>query len=143
MGVKPIPEGYSNVIPYLICKNTDIVIEFCQKVFGANLTDISKDEKGIIMHATIHIRDSAVMLSEESDKYPVTSTTLYFYTENCDEIYKRGIGAGGESLREPTDEFYGDRSCGFKDPSGNSWWIGTHIEDVSPEEIAKRMQQNK
>ncbi len=143
MSVKPIPEGYSNVIPFLICTGADKVIDFCQKVFGAKAMNISKDDKGTIMHASIQIRDSAVMLSEGSEKFPAKSTMMYVYTENCDEIYKLGIAAGGTPLREPTNEFYGDRSCGFADPSGNQWWVATHIEDVSPEEIAKRMQGNK
>lgn len=143
MKVKPIPEGYSNVIPFLICSGADKVIDFCQKVFGAKVMNISKDDKGTIMHASIQIRDSAVMLSEGSERFPAQSTMMYVYVENCDEVYKLGLDAGGKSLREPTNEFYGDRSCGFADPSGNQWWVATHIEDVSPEEIAKRMQGNK
>lgn len=143
MKVKPIPEGYSNVIPFLICSGADKVIDFCQKVFGAKVMNVSKDDKGTIMHASIQIRDSAVMLSEGSERFPAQSTMMYVYVENCDEVYKLGLDAGGKSLREPTNEFYGDRSCGFADPSGNQWWVATHIEDVSPEEIAKRMQGNK
>lgn len=143
MSVKPIPEGYQNVIPFLICTGADMVIDFCQKVFDAKVMDISKDEKGVIMHASIKIRDSAVMLSEGSEKFPAYSTMMYLYVENCDEVYKRGLDAGGKSLREPTNEFYGDRTSGFTDPSGNQWWVATHVEDVSPEEIAKRMQGNK
>lgn len=143
MGVKPIPEGYNNVIPYLICKDTAKVIEFAEKTFGAKLTEISKAEEGKIYHATIHIHDSAVMLSESSQKWPALSAMLYIYVDDVDMVYKKGLDAGGESLREPTNEFYGDRVCALKDSSGNQWWIGSHIEDVSPEEIAKRMKQNK
>ncbi|HMQ98827.1 MAG TPA: VOC family protein [Ignavibacteria bacterium] len=141
MSVKPIPEGYSNVIPFLICTGADKVIEFCKTVFDARIMDISKDDNGIIMHASIQIRDSAVMLSEGSEKYPAYPTMMYLYMENCDEIYKRGIDAGGRSLREPTNEFYGDRTCGFTDPSGNQWWVATHIEDLSHDEIAARMNK--
>jgi len=143
MSVKPIPEGYQNVIPFLICTGADKVIDFCQKVFDAKVMDISKDDKGVIMHASIQIRDSAVMMSEGSEKFPAYSTMMYLYVENFDEVYKRGLDAGGKSLREPTNEFYGDRTSGFTDPSGNQWWVATHVEDVSPEEIAKRMQGNK
>ena len=143
MSVKPIPEGYQNVIPFLICTGADKVIDFCQKVFDAKVMDISKDEKGVIMHASIQIRDSAVMMSEGSEKFPAYSTMMYLYVENCDEVYNRGLDAGGKSLREPTNEFYGDRTSGFTDPSGNQWWVATHVDDVSPEEIAKRMQGNK
>ena len=143
MSVKPIPEGYQNVIPFLVCTGADKVIDFCQKVFDAKVMDISKDDKGVIMHGSIQIRDSAVMLSEGSERFPAYSTMMYLYVENCDEVYKRGIDAGGKSLREPTNEFYGDRSCGFTDPSGNQWWIATHIEDVSSLEIAARMKAKK
>lgn len=143
MSVKPIPEGYSNVIPYLNCSNTSEVIKFAEKTFGKKLSDISKGDDGTIYHATIHIRDSAVMLSESSEKWPAMPTSLYIYVENVDEVYKKGLDAGGKSLREPTDEFYGDRSCGFEDVSGNQWWIASHVEDVSPEEIAKRQKEAK
>ncbi len=141
MSINPIPERYKNVIPYLICNNTDKVIEFCQKVFDAKLTDITKRDDGKIVHATIHIRDSAVMLSEFSEKYPPFPAMMYIYVEDVDSVYKKGIDAGGISLREPTDEFYGDRSCGLKDTSGNQWWIASHIEDVSNEEIERRQRE--
>lgn len=143
MSVKPIPEGYSNVIPYLICKDTNKVIEFAEKTFGAKLSNINKGEDGTVYHATIHIRDSAVMLSEGSEKYPAVPAMMYIYVENTDEVYKKGLEAGGKSLREPTDEFYGDRSCGLEDSSGNQWWIASHLEDVSDEEIARRQKEAK
>lgn len=143
MSVKPIPEGYNNVIPFLVCKGADKVIEFAEKTFGAAVADISKTPDGIIMHAAIHIRDSAIMLSEASERFPAMPAMLYIYVENADEVYKKGLDAGGKSLREPTNEFYGDRSCGLEDVSGNQWWIATHIEDVSPEEIARRQKEAK
>lgn len=138
MSVKPIPEGYGNVIPFLICTGAEDVIKFAQDAFGAKLSDFSKSESGAFRHATIHIRDSAIMLSEGSAEYPAQPTMLYIYFENVDEVYKKAIEAGGVSLREPTNEFYGDRTCGVSDPSGNQWWLASHFEDVSSEEIAKR-----
>lgn len=140
MSVKAIPEGYNNVIPYLVTKHADKVIEFAQKVFDAKVDHVSKLENGIIMHATIHIRDSAIMLSEGSERHPATTGMLYIYVDNVDEVYKKGLEAGGESMREPTNEFYGDRSCGLKDAGGNQWWAATHVEDVSDEEMEKRQQ---
>lgn len=121
--------------------NTEKIIEFCKKVFDAKLTDITKRDDGKIVHATLHIRDSAVMLSEFSDKYPTFPAMMYIYVEDVDAVYKKGIEAGGVSLREPTNEFYGDRSCGFKDISGNQWWIASHIEDVSNEVIKRRQKE--
>lgn len=141
MSVKPIPEGYGNVIPFLICNGAEDVIKFAQQAFGAKLSDISKGEGGTVRHATIHIRDSAIMLSEGSAEYPAVSTMLYIYFENVDEVYRKALAAGGESLREPTNEFYGDRSCGVKDPSGNQWWLASHVEDLTGEEIAKRQSE--
>lgn len=141
MSVKPIPEGYENVIPYLMCSKTDEVIEFCKKVFDAKVDEISRGDDGSVRHATIHIRDSAVMLSEARAEYPATPVMLYIYVDNVDEVYKKAIAAGGVSQREPTNEFYGDRSCGVKDVSGNQWWFATHVEDVSPEEMKKRQEK--
>ncbi|MBZ0202901.1 MAG: VOC family protein [Ignavibacteria bacterium] len=143
MSVKPIPAGFENVIPFLVCNDTQKVIDFAVDVFGAKVDDISKNDKGTIMHATIHIRSSAIMLSEASKEYPPNSAMIYIYVDNVDDVYKKGIEAGGESLREPTNEFYGDRSCGLKDISGNQWWIASHVEDVSPEEIQKRQKELK
>jgi PhnB protein len=143
MAVKAIPEGYNNVIPFFVCTNTQSVIDFAEKTFGAKVDDISKGEDGTIYHATLHIRDSAIMMSEGSEKWPAMPAMVYIYVENVDETYKKGLAAGGESLREPTDEFYGDRSCGLKDSSGNQWWIASHVEDVSREEMEKRQKEMK
>lgn len=141
MRVNPIPEGYGNVIPFLICSGAEDVIKFAQEAFGAKLSDISKSESGNVRHATIHIRDSAIMLSEGSAEYPAVPSMLYIYFDDVDEVYKKALAAGGVSLREPTNEFYGDRSCGVKDPSGNQWWIASHVEDLTGEEIAKRQSE--
>lgn len=141
MSVKGIPDGYENVIPYLICKDTDKVIEFCQKAFDAKLAECSKTEGGVVMHATIHIRNSAIMLSEGSEAHPAMPVMLYIYFDNVDAVYKKALEAGGISLREPTNEFYGDRSCGVKDISGNQWWMATHVEDVSASEMAERQKK--
>jgi uncharacterized glyoxalase superfamily protein PhnB len=143
MSVKPIPDGYKNVIPYLICTGTEKVIEFCQKAFDAKIAEMHKTDDGTIMHAAIHIKDSAIMLSEGSPKFPPMPSMLHIYVEDVDSVYKKAIAAGGVSLREPANEFYGDRSCGVRDGSGNQWWIATHIEDVSPEEMERRQKEMK
>ncbi len=143
MSIKTIPDGYKNVIPYLVCSKPDETIEFCKKTFGAKETEISRDKSGRIRHATIHIGDSAVMLSGSNENFPPMPAMLYIYVEDNDATYKKGLEAGGISLREPTNEFYGDRSSALQDPSGNQWWIGTHIEDVSAEELLRRQNQNK
>ncbi len=143
MSIKAIPDGYKNVIPYLVCSNPDGTIEFCKKTFGAVETEISREESGRLRHATIHIGESAVMLSTASDEYPAMPAMLYIYVEDNDATYKKGLEAGGVSLREPTNEFYGDRSSGLLDPSGNQWWIGTHFEDVTSEQMEERQKKFK
>lgn len=136
-----IPVGYSNISPYLICKGADKVIEFLIHTFNSEILDINKSADGTIMHATAKIGSGTIMLSEGSDKFPPMPAMIHVYVENCDEAYKRAVEAHGESIREPQNEFYGDRSSGVKDPAGNHWWISTHIEDISQEEMEKRMKE--
>jgi uncharacterized glyoxalase superfamily protein PhnB len=93
---------------------------------------------GKVMHAEYKIGNSIVMISDSSERAQATSTMLYLYVPNVDAVYQKALKAGATSLMEPTDQFYGDRSGGVKDAAGNSWHIGTHIEDVSPADLKKR-----
>ena len=88
------------------------------------------------MHAQVTIGDSPVMIADESEMAKATPSSLYLYVPNVDSVYQRAIKAGGNSIMEPSDMFYGDRSGAVKDPSGNSWFIATHKEDVAPQELA-------
>src|SRR5471032_2802225 len=131
MSVKPIPDGYHTVTPYLTVRNAPKVIEFLKQAFGAKLPhDAIKRPDGSIMHAQILIGDSRVMIAEENEMAKATSSSLYIYVPNVDSVYQQAIKAGGTKVMEPVDMFYGDRSGGVKDPSGNSWFIATHKEDV-------------
>ena len=98
---------------------------------------------GKVGHAEITIGDSVVMLADAStsDQGVHMPGVLNVYVENVDEAYAKALAAGGTSLREPEVQFYGDRSAGVKDPVGNHWWLATHVEDVSPEEMAKRAEE--
>lgn len=137
MAVKPIPEGYHTVVPYLIVADVAKELEFVQKAFGAKVVEkLEKD--GSVQHADVLIGDSHVMMGASSDQWPARPATLHLYVENCDALHQAAIGAGATSLREPTNEFYGDRSGGVIDPQGNQWWMATHIEDVSKEEMERR-----
>jgi hypothetical protein len=89
------------------------------------------------MHAQVTIGDSPIMIGEESEMAKATTSSLYLYVPDVDSVYQRAIKAGGNSIMEPTDMFYGDRSGAVKDPSGNSWFIATHKEDVAPQELAE------
>ncbi len=139
--VKPIPEGFRTLTPFILVKGADQILDFLKKAFDAKEHSMHRLPDGTIMHAEIQIGDSMLMMSEASDKFPAMPGMLQIYTEDTDGWYKKAIDAGGISLREPTDEFYGDRSCGIKDAAGNQWWIATHMEDVSPEEMKKRQDE--
>ncbi|MGY8666860.1 VOC family protein [Bradyrhizobium sp. UFLA05-109] len=137
--VKPVPEGYHTVTPYLIVDGAEKVIHFMKEAFGAQpLFEPMMRPDGKVMHAEFKIGSSIVMIADSSERAQATSTMLYLYVPNVDAVYQKAIKAGGTSLMEPTDQFYGDRSGGVKDPAGNHWHIGTHIEDVSPTELKKR-----
>lgn len=141
MAVKPVPEGYHTVTPYLTVRNAPKVIEFLKQAFGAKLThDATKRPDGSIMHAEVIIGDSRVMIAEESAMANATLSSLYIYVADVDSVYRQAIKAGGSSVMEPMDMFYGDRSGGVKDPSGNSWFVATHKEDVEPKELARRAE---
>jgi PhnB protein len=141
MSVKFIPDGYHTVTPYLTVRNAPKVIEFLKQAFGAKLShDAIKRPDGSIMHAQIIIGDSRIMIAEENEMAKATVSTLYVYVPNVDAVYQQAIKAGGSNVMEPMDMFYGDRSGGVRDPSGNSWFIATHKEDVEPKELAKRAE---
>lgn len=141
MPVKPIPDGYHTVTPFLLVKDASNVIDFLKQAFGAVESSRHAMPDGKIMHAELRIGDSNIMLAEASEKWPASPSMLYLYVNDVDSVYKKAVQAGGKSLREPTNEFYGDRSAGVMDSSGNQWWIATHIEDVSPEEMKKRQEK--
>jgi uncharacterized glyoxalase superfamily protein PhnB len=141
MSVKTIPDGFHTVTPYLTVRNAPKVIEFLKQAFGAKMShDAIKRPDGSIMHAQITIGDSPVMIADENEMAKATISTLYVYVPNVDSVYQQAIKAGGTNVMEPMDMFYGDRSGSVKDPSGNSWFIATHKEDVEPKELAKRAE---
>jgi PhnB protein len=145
--VKAIPEGYHSVQPYLHIRGAAQAIEFYKQAFGATEIMRMPLADGRLGHADIRIGDSVVMLADEAPErgihgpahYGGAPMTLMFYTEDCDAIYQKAIGAGSKSLREPTDQFYGDRMAGIEDPFGFQWYIATHVKDLSPEEMKAAM----
>ena len=141
MAVKPIPDGYHTVTPYLIVDRAAELIDFTKRAFGAEEMFRMPGPGGAIMHAEIRIGDSVVMLSDASTENPSTSTMIHLYVEDVDAVYQRAVEAGASSLREPENQFYGDRSGGVKDAFGNQWWLATHVEDVSPEELQRRQDE--
>jgi len=137
--VKPIPDGFHTITPYLIVDGAEKIIEFMHKAFGAKHDhEPTKRPDGSIMHATLKIGDSMLMISDASEHAKATQVMLYLYVPDVDAAYQKALEAGATSLMEPADQFYGDRSGGVKDPAGNRWFLGTHIEDVAPAELKKR-----
>lgn len=140
MPVKPIPDGYHTVTPHLTIKGAAPLMDFFKQVFGAQERNRTLDAGGRIANAEMTIGDSIIMLAEANEKYPPMPSAYYLYVSDTDATYQRALKAGAISLMEPADQFYGDRSAGIQDPSGNQWWIATHIEDVTPEEMERRAQ---
>ncbi|MEO7990597.1 MAG: VOC family protein [Chryseolinea sp.] len=139
--VNAIPEGFHTITPFIIVERASELIEFIEQAFEGETTSIMKTEDDKIMHATVRIGDSQLMITDATEQYKAGTCKLYLYVEGVDAFYKNAINAGGTSLREPTDEFYGDRSSGVKDAWGNEWWIATHMEDVDPQEMKKRQKE--
>ncbi len=138
MAVKPIPEGYHTITPYLTVQGADKLIDFLKQVFAATEIERMANADGTIKHAEVRIGDSVVMISEPRGEWKPMPGAFYVYVSDAGAVYKRALQAGAVSLMEPVDSFYGNRESGVKDHFGNSWWIATHIEDVTPEEIQRR-----
>ncbi|MGZ4048722.1 MAG: VOC family protein [Bacteroidia bacterium] len=148
--VKPIPEGYHSLTPYLSIKNAEKAIEFYKKVFNAKEIGRLKTPDGKIGHCELQIGDSRIMMAEEisgmGGKSPQTlggsPIGLCLYVENADEVYKRALAAGAkvDKNMEMKDQFYGDRSGTVTDPFGYSWTIGTHVEDVPYDKMQTRYE---
>jgi PhnB protein len=143
---KPIPDGYHSVTPYLIIKGASDAIEFYKKAFGA--TELFRmDHEGKVGHAEIKIGDSPIMLADENPEMGYKSPTtlggtpvsIMIYVDDVDTIFKQALASGGEQQKPLQDQFYGDRSGSLTDPFGHVWHVATHVEDVSPEEMEKRM----
>lgn len=144
--VKPIPEGYHSVTPYLIVKGAAGAIEFYKKAFGATELMRMAQPDGTIGHAEIKIGDSPIMLAEEVPEMGARSpqslggspVSILLYVEDVDALFSQAVAAGAKVLRPVKDQFYGDRSGGVTDPFGHVWYIATHKEDLSPDELDKR-----
>jgi PhnB protein len=136
--VKPIPDGYHTVTPFLNVKGVAKLIDFLKSALGAEEVMRMPGPDGTVMHAEVSIGNSRLMLGEPMQTGASTSA-FYVYVSDVDSMYKRATGAGAKSVSPPTDQFWGDRMATVTDPFGNTWSIATHKEDPTPEEMAKRM----
>jgi PhnB protein len=145
--VNPIPDTYRRVTPHLAIDGAAAAIEFYKDVFGASERPRMAMPDGTVVHAEIEIGDSVVMIGEPS--FPTTlepspkslggsPVALFVYVEDVDEVFRRAVKAGAKAVAEPEVHFYGDRVATLDDPFGHRWTIGTHIEDVTPEDLEQR-----
>ena len=140
MAVKPIPDGYNTYTPYYVVEGAAEFLDFLKKAFGAEETVRMPGPGGRIGHAEVRIGTSMLMLADASlPEHPVRQFNGMLYVNDADAVFKTAVAAGARSERQPENMFYGDRMGGVVDRWGNHWWIGTHVEDVSPEEMKRRM----
>src|SRR5262245_43633942 len=147
MAVKRLPEGFHRVTPHLTVRNAAAMIEFHKKAFGAVEKGRAPGPDGTIMHAALQIGDSVVFLNDEMPgmgaQSPLTTkgtaVTLHLYVEDADKQFQQAVAAGAEVAMPLADQFWGDRYGIVKDPSGHLWSIGSHMEDLTPEQIKERM----
>jgi len=139
--VKPIPDGFRSVTPFIIVENAAGFIDFITAAFDAKVTYVLKlDDSDKIAHARVTIGDSIIMIGEAAGEVRPMSSILYLYVNDVDAAYNKALNANGISIHEPKEEFYGDRSAGIRDAWNNQWWIATHVEDVSEEDVKTRMK---
>lgn len=139
--VSALPSGYHSITPHLITAEASRVIEFLQQVFDGVERFRLADPKGRILHAEVAIGDSVLMLAEATEERRAMPASFAVYVDEVDSVYRRAVEAGATSMREPADQFYGDRTAGVQDLAGNHWWIATHVETVSPDEIKLRAER--
>ena len=135
----PVPQGFGTVTPFLCVTDAVKLIDFLKHAFAAEVTFRMDGPDGSVAHAEVKIGDSKVMIGQVPPERAMRAM-LHLYVPNTDAVYNSAIAAGATSIREPADQFYGDRSGGVRDIWGNEWWMATHIEDVSPEEMERRMK---
>ena len=149
--VKPIPDGYHTVTPYLIVDGAAAAIEFYKKAFGAEELFRMPMPGGRVAHAELQVGSSRIMLADEFPEMDArgpkarggTPVSILLYVTDCDAVFNRAVAAGGKVKRPMKDQFYGDRSGTLEDPFGHVWSVSTHKEDLSMEEIGRRMQAMK
>lgn len=147
--VKPIPDGYAAVTPYLTVKGAAQAIDFYKRAFGAEEVMRMPMPDGRVAHAEIRIGGSVVMLSDESEEWKAyspqtvgdSSVSIMLYVPDVDVVVKRAIDAGATLTMAVADQFYGDRAGGLKDPFGHKWHVATHVEDVPPDEMKRRAEK--
>lgn len=141
MAVKPIPDGYHTITPYVVVEGAAKFIEFLTQAFEGKVEVRMDAPGGKVAHAEVRLGDSMLMLGDASAQNPAQSAGIYLYVPDVDATHRRAVRAGAASLAEPANQFYGDRSSRVRDAWGNVWGIATHVEDVPPEEMKRRAEE--
>ena len=149
--VKPMPDGFHVITPYLIVKGAAAAIEYYKKAFGATELMRLPQPDGRVGHAELKIGDSVFMLADEFPEMKIvgpatlgnTSVGLLLHVENADAVFDKAVSLGAKVEKQMADQFYGDRTGTIEDPFGHKWTISHHVEDVSPEEMKRRMAASK
>jgi len=147
--VQPVPQGYHTVTPHLVVRDATRALEFYKQAFGAEIKGVMPGPDGKIMHAVMQIGDSIVMLNDEMPEYgslsPLstggTSVTLHIYVEDVDALFKKATSAGAKTTMPLMDQFWGDRYGKVSDPFGHHWSLGTHIRDMTAEEMEEAQKE--
>lgn len=135
------PQGFHSITPYFTVENAAAFSAFLTQAFDAKEHHVSIDPNGRVAHAQVQLYDSMLEYSEARAGFPPTKMALHLYVEDVDAVYEKAIAAGATSVMPPTNQFYGDRDAFVQDAFGNNWYIGTHLEEVSPEEMERRQQE--
>jgi uncharacterized glyoxalase superfamily protein PhnB len=143
MPTKPIPEGFHAITPYLFAQGASRLIDFISAAFDGELLSHEKRPDGAIMHATMRVRDSMLMLADPIPEFESMPSSLYLYVVDCDTVYQRALSSGGVSVFPMMTLPSGQRYGAVKDPCGNIWWVATQVEDVSPDEQERRWKEFK
>ncbi|HZL84199.1 MAG TPA: VOC family protein [Candidatus Krumholzibacteria bacterium] len=138
MAVQPVPDGYHTITPCLVAVGAAKLIDFITQAFGAEQLDRMDGPDGTVMHAELRIGNSMLMIGESQGEWKPTPSLLHLYVKDVDATYTRAVRAGATSVQPVADQFYGDRKGTVRDSWGNLWSIGTHIEDVAPDEMRRR-----
>jgi uncharacterized glyoxalase superfamily protein PhnB len=146
----PVPPGFHTITPHLVVKGGAAAIDFYKRAFAAEEISRMPGPGGALMHAELKIGDSAIMLADEfpmpnATKAPTTlggtGVVMHLYVPDCDAAFNRAVSAGAQVVMPPMNMFWGDRYCQISDPYGHRWSLATHVEDVKPEDMPKRMQE--
>jgi|SRR5678815_4069741 uncharacterized glyoxalase superfamily protein PhnB len=145
MAVKPVPDRFHTITPYLAVKDAHGLSEFLKKAFNCKVESQTAPD-GTILNGMAQIGNSMVLIGQVPKDRPdseLMPAMLYLYVEDADAWYRKAIAAGAQSIREPRDEVYGDRVGAVRDLANNQWWFATHKEDMSSEELARRIMERR